>query len=105
MSLKGVNHNSGKVHSLNDVQLKLNIMHNPRIYHLRDEHNHVLASAEVIFDLQQNIHHMEVTKTEDQKSIHFEYENPADALRYIKMSVIELGLNGYDHYIEEAMPV
>lgn len=80
-------------------------MHNPRIYHLRDEHNHVLASAEVTFDLQQNIHHMEVTKTDTKEVIHFEYENPNDAMRYIKMAVIELGLHGYDHYIEEAMPV
>lgn len=65
----------------------------------------MLASAEVIFDLQQNIHHMEVTTTEDKKTIHFEYENPTDVLRYIKLAVIELGLHGYDHYIEEAMPV
>ena len=80
-------------------------MHNPRIYHLRDNHNHVLASAEVIFDLQQNMHHMDVENIQNQESTHFEYDNPNDAVRYIKMAVIELGLHNYDHHIEEAMPV
>ena len=80
-------------------------MHNPRIYHLRDKRNHVLASAEVTFDLQQNIHHMNVETTDDGRTMHFEYDNPHDVIRYIKLAVIELGLNTYDHYIDEAMPV
>ena len=80
-------------------------MSNPRIYHLRDEHNKVLASANVTFDLQQNMHHMTVEKSNSDDSVHFQYENPNDVKRYISLSVIELSLQNYDHYIEEAMPV
>ena len=80
-------------------------MHNARVYHLRDAHNHVLATAEVTFDLQLNIHYMEVENVKTKKILHFEYENPNDALRYIKLAAIGLNLADYDHYIEEAMPV
>ena len=80
-------------------------MHNPRVYHLRDERNHVLAVAEVSFDLQQNMHHMDVENAKTGVSIHFEYENPNDVERYLKLAAIELGLSNYDHNIEEAMPV
>ena len=80
-------------------------MNNPRIYHLRDAHNHVLATAEVTFDLQQNLHHMDVTCVKTKESVHFEYENPNDVKRYISLGIIELNIHGYDHYIEEAMPV
>jgi len=80
-------------------------MHNARVYHLRDAHNHVLATAEVTFDLQLNMHNMDVEDSKTKKIVHFEYENPNDASRYIKLGAIGLNLAGYDHFIEEAMPV
>lgn len=80
-------------------------MHNPRIYHLRDGHNRVLAKAEVTFDLQQNMHYMEVENLKTKKSVFFEYENPNDSVRYLKLAAIDLNLQGFDHFIEEAMPV
>ena len=80
-------------------------MNNPRIYHLRDAHNHVLARAEVTFDLQQNVHNMEVQNITTKETIHFQYDNPTDVTRYIKLGIIELNIHGYDHFIEEAMPV
>ena len=80
-------------------------MENSRVYHLRDGLNNTLASAEVTFDLQLNLHKMEIVDERTKKTVEYTYDNPNDLDRYLRMSAFELNLYSFDHYIEEFMPV
>lgn len=76
-----------------------------RKYSFRDKHHKIIAEADLIFDYQKNNFILEVTALDSGKHDHFVVDNINDLNRYINLAVIDLGLKGYAHLVEEDMPV